>query len=247
MATGSPSKELALSTRRAKVSPCLQVSYDEFTVCVLPKGVVVVWLTGGNQVLVGRYQAHKIQPTAADYKRYYGEANRAEFVKTCQGQMPAHVQAEIKAGALSTKKWDEYLQPYPWQVDFNVPFALRQYAFYGVNAERFTDPLTRDELTRVAPTPYHQLLLTPAPKPALRRLYVHGTAAHGGHYELRVSDFNEAETLAAFRALHVASPNSPITLLFTIDKPFQKVTITLQNEVKQIPLTKTPVQVFSED
>ncbi|RZK28792.1 MAG: hypothetical protein EOO63_10465, partial [Hymenobacter sp.] len=53
-----------------------QVSYHTFTVYVLPKGVVV-WLTGGNQVLVGRYQAHEIQPSAADYKRYYGPADLA--------------------------------------------------------------------------------------------------------------------------------------------------------------------------
>ncbi|MGI4863599.1 MAG: DUF2931 family protein [Janthinobacterium lividum] len=224
-----------------------QITYDELTVCVLPKGVVVVWLTGGNQVLVGRYQAHEIQPSPADYKRYYGEANRAEFVKMRREQMPANVQAEIKAGTLSTKKWDEYLQTYPWQVAFNQPYALRQYAFYGVNAERYTDPLTRDELTRQALTPYRQFVLTPTPKAAPRRLYLHGTAEHGAHYELRVSDFDEAETLAAFRTLHAASPQRPITLLFTIDKPFQKATLTLQNEAKKIPLTKTPVQVFSED
>ena len=32
------------------------VTFTTLTVCVLPIGVVVVWLTGGNQVLIGRYQ-----------------------------------------------------------------------------------------------------------------------------------------------------------------------------------------------
>lgn len=217
-------------------------AYNTFTVCALPKGMLVVWLTGNNQVLVGRFQAHEIQPSAADYQRYYGSTDRFSMVKETREEMPTQVQAEIKAGTLSTKKWDEYLQTYSWQVAFNVPFTLRDYAFYGVNAERHLDPLTRDDLAS-----YYQFVLTPALKPAPRRLYLHGTAEHGAHYELRVKDFNEAETLAAFRALHAASPKSPITLLFTIDKPFQKATLTLQNEAKKIPLTKTPVQVFSED
>jgi len=219
-----------------------QVGYDEFTVCVLPKGVAVVWLTGGNQVLVGRYQAQETHPSAEDYQRYYGEANRAEFVQMRREQMPARVQAEITAGTLSTKKWDEYLKTYNWQVAFNVPFSLRQYALYGANAERFTDPLTRDGLDV-----YRQFVLTPALKPVPRRFYLHGQAEHGAHYEVRVSAFDEAETQAAFRVLHAASPTSPITLLFTLDKPFQKATMTLQNEAKAIPLTKTKVEVFDED
>jgi len=218
-----------------------QVTYHTFTVCVLPKGVVV-WLTGGNQVLVGRFQAHEITPSAADYKRYYGPADRPSMVKETREEMPAPVQAEIKAGTLSTKKWDEYLKTYPWQVAFNVPFPLSEYSVNFVNAERASDPLTRTGLE-----PYRQYLLTPVAKPVPSAGYFYCTAEHGGHYLVQVRAFDEAETQAAFRTLHAASPQSPITLLFTLDKPFQKATITLQNEVKRIPLTKTPVQVFSED
>lgn len=64
---------------------------------------------------------------------------------------------------------------------------------------------------------------------------------------MQIRKFDEAETLAAFRTLHALSPTSPITLLFTLDKPFQKATMTLQNEAKQIPLTKTKIEVFNED
>lgn len=218
------------------------VTYNEFTVCVLPKGVVVVWLTGGNQVLVGRYQAHEVQPSPADYREYYGPAERTSMVRETRAEMPAHVQAEIKAGTISTKKWDEYLKTYPWQVAFNVPFPLYRYSVNFVNAERVSDPLTRDGLE-----PYRQYLRTPAPKSAPAASYFYGTAEHGAHYLVQIRKFDEAETLAAFRALHAASPSSPITLLVSFDKPFQKATLTLQNEVKHIPLTKTPVQVLSEE
>ena len=219
-----------------------QVTYHTFTVCVLPKGVVVVWLTGGNQVLVGRFQAHEITPSPADYQQYYGPADRPSMVRETRQEMPTHVQAEIKAGTLSTKKWDDYLKTYPWQVAFNAPFPLYEYSVNFVNAERASDPLSRDGLV-----PYRQFLLTPAPKPAPSAAYFYGTAEHGGRFLVQVRAFDEAETLAAFRTLHAASPHSPITLLVSFDKPFQKATLTLQNEARQIPLTKTPLQVFSQD
>lgn len=216
-------------------------TYDEFTVCVLPRGTVVVWLTGNNQVLVGRFQAHETFPSAADYQRYYGPANRVEFVKTRQSQMPPEVQQQIKTGTLSTKKWDEYLKTYPWQVAFNLPFRLDKLSLTGLNAERFKDPLTREL------APYQQLLLAPSPKPMPRKLYLYGTAEHGAHYVVRVKAFEEAETIAAFQTLHQLSPKSPITLLFTLDKPFQKATLTLKNEAKEIPLQKSLVEVLSQD
>ena len=216
-------------------------TYTKFTVCVLPKGGVVVWLTGGNQTLVGRYQAHEVFPSALDYQRYYGRADRASMVKDTQAELPAEVQAQIKAGTISAKQWDEYLTTYPWQVAFNVPFPLYDYALYGANAERFANPLTRDL------APYRQFLLTPVPKPVPTAGYFYGTAEHGGRYDVRVRAFDQAETQAAFQTLHRLSPTSPITLLITLDKPYQKATLTLKNESKEIPLTKSKIEVLSED
>ena len=213
-------------------------AYKQFTVCVLPKGVVVVWLTGGNQVLVGRYQGHETVPSPAEYARYYGAVNRAGMVQETREEMPAEVQAEIKAGTISTKKWDDYLKNYPWQVAFNTPFTLTRYSLHCLSAERFSDPTTHDNLA-----PYLQFLLGAAPKSAPSQLSLYGQAEHGGNYVVRVRAFDETETLAAFQALHAASPSSPITLGFAFDKPMQKATLTLKNNVREIPLTKSPVQI----
>ena len=219
-----------------------QVTYDEFVVCVLPKGVVMVWLTGGNQTLVGRFQAQETHPSTVDYERYYGPADRPSMVRETREEMPAAVQAEIKAGTLSTKKWDEYLKTYPWQVAFNVPVTFyRSYSMQYVSAEYTNFPLTRDA------APYHQAILQPSPKPVLSGCFLYLQAEHGAHHLLQIRVFDEAETMAAFRALHAASPKSPITLLFTLDKPFQKATMVLKNEAKQIPLTKTKIEVLSQD
>ena len=203
----------------------------------------MVWLTGGNQVLIGRFQGMEKVVSQSEFARYYGEGvDRATMVHQTQLEMPAALQQQVKAGTINTQKWDAYLATYRWQVAFAPAFTLDEYAINFVNAERTSAPLTREGLDA-----YRQHLLTPTVKPVPKACSFYGTAAHGTRYVVRVKAFDEAETQAAFYALHVAAPQSPITLLFTIDKPFAKATLTLQNEAKQIPLLKSPVEVLSED
>ena len=214
-------------------------TYNELVVCVLPKGAVVVWLAGGNQVLVGRFQGHE---TLGNFQQYYGQADRAIMVKETQQEMPAEVQQEIANGTISPKQWDAYLKKYSWQVAFNVPVSL--YASYNVqyvSGEYSNYPPTRDLAA------YNQVLLTPTPKPVPSALYLHLAAEHGAHYEVRVKAFDEVETLAAFQSLQAASPKSVITVLFVLDKPFQKATVILKNDAKEVPLSKSVIEVFSED
>ena len=221
----------------AKEKPAV---YTEFTVCVLPKGAAVVWLTGGNQVLVGRFQGHEAVVSATEFTRYYGAVDRAGMVQETRKEMPPEVQAQIKAGTISTRQWDEYLKVCPWQVAFNVPFTLTRYSFHGLNAERFSNAASHDDLAG-----YRQFLLGPAPKAVPRQLSLYGQAEHGAHYVVRVQAFDEVEIQAAFQALQAASPGSPITLLFSLDKPLQKATLTLQNEAQAIPLPKSRVQIIA--
>ena len=215
-------------------------AYTEFTVCVLPKGVAVVWLTGGNQVLVGRFQGHEAVVSATKFTRYYGVVDRAGMVQETREEMPPEVQAQITAGTISTRQWDEYLKVYPWQVAFNVPFTLTRYSLHGLNAERFSDAASHDDLAG-----YRKFLLGPTPKAVPRQLSLYGQAEHGAHYVVRVQAFDEAETQAAFQALQAAIPGSPITLLVSLDKPLQKATLTLKNEAQEIALLKSRVQVVA--
>lgn len=214
-------------------------NYNELTVCVLPKGVVVVWLNGRNQVLLGRFQGHE---TPADFKRYYGPAERAEVVKETQAELPASVQAEIQAGTLSTRQWDEYLKIYPWKLEFAQPLTLYRYAINYINAERTIDPLTRDGLDA-----YRNIVLTPSAKPLPKQLSLYGQAPHKARYLVRVKQFDQTELRAAAAQLLKAHPASPLTFYFAIDKPYQKATVSLKNEWQQIPLIKAPVEVLSED
>ena len=82
------------------------------------------------------------------------------MVKNTQAELPAEVQAEIKAGTLSTKRWDEWLKTYPWKVEFAQPLTLYRYAAYYTSAERTRNPLTREGMDA-----YRALMLEPSAKP----------------------------------------------------------------------------------
>ena len=217
------------------------VTYNELTVCVLPKGVVVVWLTGGNQVLIGRYQAQAFEPSATQYERYYGHVDRALMVSNTRAELPAEVQAEIKAGTISTKRWDEWLKTYPWNIEFAQPLTLYRYAVGLLSAEDLNNPLTREDLESS-----RNVLFQSKAKALPKEFYLFGQAPHKARYLVRVKQFDQAELRAAAEQLLKAHPTSPLTFYFGIDKPYQKATLSLKNEWQEILLTKAPVEVLSE-
>lgn len=213
-------------------------TYTSLIVCTVPKGGVVLWLGGTNQTLIGRFQG---QPAVADFKQFYGAANRAKMLQEVRAQMPADVQQQIGAGTSGAQKWDRYLRRYPWKVAVSQPLTLYKYSLHCLNAERVRDPLSRDL------GPYRQHLLEAIPKSLPRKLYLYGQAEHGARYQIRLNPFDEAETLAAFEQLSQGNPQRPITLFIDVSKDFKKGTLTLRNERQQIPLLKTRVQLFDEN
>ena len=211
-------------------------TYHELTVCVLPKGAVMVWLTGISQkVLVGRFQA---SATSTDFRRFYRTSDRAKMIKEEQAAMPPAVRAEIAAGTISARQWDEYLKKYPWQVGFSQPLALDKYYLTYLSAERTTSPATRD------PAPYLRDLLTARSRPAPRDLWLYVRDEAGHRFLLRAEAFDEAETMAAFQALHKASPAAALTLRVETDKYVKSATFVLTDGTRTIPLTKTVVEVI---
>jgi hypothetical protein len=219
-----------------------QVTYDELTVCVLPKGGVAVWLTGGNQVLLGRFHAAEKQVTHDEFVRYYGPADRASMVQEEREQMPEPVQAEIKAGTVSSRQWDEYLRTYPWKIEFAQPLTLYEYSVNFVNAERTNNPLIREGMDA-----YRNLILAPSPKALPNKLLLYGQTPFKARYLVRVKQFDQDELRAAAEQLLKEHPGAPLTFYFVLDKPYQKATLSLKNDWRSIPLTKASVEVLSED
>ena len=213
-------------------------TYSELTVCVLPKGAVVVWLTGaGKQVLVGRFQASAAN---TDFRRFYRTGDRTQMIKQEQARMNPAVQAQIKAGTISTRQWDEYLKQYPWKVAFNQPLALYDYRVSYVSAEYTNYPDTPDM------APFLRTLLTDQPRPVPRDLWLYVRDEAGHRYLLRVKAFDEAETMAAFQALHKANPAAALTLRVETDKYVKAATLVLTDGVKTMPLSKTLVEVIAK-
>jgi hypothetical protein len=184
------------------------VTFTTLTVCVLPKGVVVVWLTGGNQVLIGRYQGQEFSASAAEYKHYYGPADRALMVRNTQAELPAEVQAHIKAGTLSTKQWDEWLKTYPWKVEFAQPLTLYRYAAYYTSAERTRNPLTREGLDA-----YRAIVLEPSAKPLPTNLHFYGQAAAQGPLPGAGQTVRPSRATRRRGAVAQAGPHQPADLL----------------------------------
>lgn len=210
-------------------------TYNELTVCVLPKGLVVVWLAGpGRQTLVGHYRA---QVSNADWQHFNPGVDRAQAVRTRQDQLLPAVQQEIKAGTISSRKWESYLLTYSWQVALPPGLTLSTYNLGYWSGEYTRGPDTAD------PAPYVQALLTPHVRPAPSGAYWRVRDEAGHYYRLRVRQFEETETLAAFRTLHQASPNTPLTLQVEADKYLKEVKLMLTNGSQSLPLTKTPVEV----
>ncbi|UYZ64933.1 DUF2931 family protein [Hymenobacter weizhouensis] len=211
-----------------------QLTYNELTVCVLPKGAVVVWLVGaGRQVLVGRYQGTE---SAVDFRRFYAKSDRAEMLRQKLAAAPPAIRAQAQAGTLSAKQWDDYLKTYSWQVAFSPPLTLTYHRANFLSGEYIAEPETRDM------APYLQALLIPQPRPVPAKFSLYVTD-EAGHKHLLKTDFDEAETQGAFQQLHQAHLAGPITLHVETDKYVKAATLVLESDGQRIPLTKSPVRI----
>ena len=212
--------------------------FSDLTACLLPTGVVVVWLSGPNQVLIGRYQAREID---FDFKRFNSAANRPRMIRQEQAKLPPSVQAQIHGGTLSSHQWDEYLLTYPWKVELSQPLKC-----YDGGAAYFNEERDYYSTTTATPTQLPPLLAA-TPKPVPSYLQLVGTMRDGRERELDVRGFDEAQTLAAFRTLHAAHPAAPITLRVETDEDITQGRLLLQNAYQQIPLTCSTLEIYTPE
>ncbi len=222
-------------------------TYYELTVCVIPKGGVVVWLSGqGQQVVVGHYQAPATNYSWLAFNGGHDDNVRAQVVAEYQAEMLPHVRAEIAAGTISSRKWDAYLAAvYPWKLEVReldgkqpIPVPVTNYFMRFVNAESVTYAPTPDR------TPYVQGIITLTPKPVPKYFGVFVKNRYGEQHEVRVDSLDEAETLAAFHTLATSQPKEPIVLRVEVDKLYTQATLTLSNGFQTIPLPKAVAKVF---
>ena len=214
-------------------------TYHNLTLCLLPKGVVVVWLKGQNQVLIGRYEGREID---FDFKLFNEAANRPRMIAQEQAKLPPAVQEQIRTGTLSTTQWDTYLKTYPWQVAFSQPLKLYHFGVDYFNAESVAYPPTREGAVA-----YAQTLLVPSVRPVPQDMLLRVDAGYGRKRQIQVRAFDEAETLAAFQSLHAANPALPLTLFIETDARVDKARLFLKNDRQQIELVKSPVLLFDAE
>jgi hypothetical protein len=216
-------------------------TYNELTMCLLPKGVAVVWLTGANKVLLGRYQGQEVN---FDFKRFnlMDDRPRSLVIEQAQAELPPAVQAQIRSGTLSTRQWDEYLKTYPWKIAFGQPLKLYNYGAILLNEEMLNYPLSPQRMA-----PYLDLVLEPSAKAVPRNLYLWVDAGYGRTRQIQVRAFDEAETQAAFQTLHAANPTLPLTLYFDTDERVTKGRLFLKNDRQQVELRKSEILFFATE
>ena len=213
-----------------------QGTYDDLNVTTVPTGVVVVWLVGrSNQVLIGRYQAREV---LYDYARFQPKADRAAVIAEEQAKLAPEVRYEIATGTISSKKWDDYLKPYPWHVAFNRPLTLTKMSASYVNAEKLIDPPTPDMAAFV------QVLLAPSPKPVPSRLRLRLAGEYGRKQDLNISFLDEHETMSAFQTLHAQHPHEVLTLFVDVNEQLTKATVSLRAGSQVIPLPHTKIEFW---
>ncbi len=213
-----------------------QETYDDLAVSVLPTGGVVVWLRGSNWLLIGRYQAQRID---YDYALHRPRVDRAAVLATRRAEMSPEVQQEIKMGTLSAKKWDEYLRHYRWQFAFSQPVTLSNFSLTLLSAERLSTAPTPDFAAYT-----RELMLSPSEKAVPKSSMLYLTGAYGRKRLLKIKPFDEAETQAAFRSLHAQFPHEALTLHVELNPELTTAALSLRASGKSVPLTKTKVQFF---
>jgi hypothetical protein len=224
------------------------------TVCLVPGGVAVVWLTGDQmKTLIGRFDASKIPYDWRDYS--VREETRAQIVGARRSEMTPEVQAEIKSGTISSKKWDEYLQTYPWKIEVveqvgtqsqprTEPLTLYHHYMRYLNAEAATYATAN---TREAKSAYLDLILQPTPKAVPKYFGLFVQNKYNEKHEVRIDSLNEAETIAAFQTVSRGLEKEPLTLRVEVNKAYSTATLALTTGFRTVPLTKAVVKIFEED
>ena len=72
-------------------------------------------------------------------------------------------------------------------------------------------------------------------------------AGYGRKRQIQVRAFDETETLAAFQALHAASPTLPLTLYVETGARVDRARLFLKNDRQQVELLKSPVLLFDAE
>jgi hypothetical protein len=218
-------------------------TYNTITVGLAPKGMVVVWMTGQNIIEIGRFQAQEVGKKEANemYKSQFKTSdNIPEVIEKAQlERFTPEVQEIIKKGKISSKQWDDYRLRYNWKMECNQPFEIYSYYINYFNSERacYLPPSITQEI-------FNKNILESTSKVVPNEFDLYVTTQDGVNRLIRVEPFHEQETIEAFKKMHEASPEKPITMFFDIDAGFTSAKITLKNDKKQILLEKDTIKLF---
>jgi hypothetical protein len=228
-----PRQQVATLFREGYYNKRKKETYDRFVIGIAPKGMVVVWLRGQNQVELARFQATETEVDWDDfyYKSVggnsYGKADRARDIKDEQQKLNPEVQQQLKSGGLSSQQWDNYRSKYRWSIVFKDGDKLEDYSVKYWNGEQEKLPVNKQLL---------QDKNTAKPLPKELSLFI--------EKEKKVRFdivFDEAELLGIFRDIKT---NEVVDMVITAHD--DGAGLALRYRQQDVPLKHCRIHVYSD-
>lgn len=198
-------------------------TYKEILVGCAPGGVVVVWMRGaGQQVEIGRYQAHETHIAMSDFVPGNPTIKQEDYLNI-KGK--PEIEAAIKQrGGIEYGLWDSYRKKYTWRTRIEIPnytFDNSSYEmFNGEMEELFDESLKKNEFKERA-------------VPKLLDFIIADAKGKRTVWEFKYLD--EEEIIGLFKQ---ADPNKPIEIILRMNEDFSNRSLIFKQGDKEIPIKK---------
>lgn len=216
----------------------------DFTVYVVPGGLVTVWINGaGNIYVLAQFQARKVEENDwASFSEVLQRGknfsiSRADYIKerltdpdTVMGR---ETQQEIDKGTVpkDSAPWKRFMNIYHWVLTVNDEFILKDYFTRYVTAEQYYTYANED-----------QYALKPRPVPKYLSYYLEDKNSKKLH---RLNLYlDPEETMSAFETLSKGGISmEPIKLHLSIDSAVKNIDVFLIQDKQSIELKKIKGQI----
>lgn len=219
-----------------------------WTVNVIPGGMVVIWVTGGNsneKYVLAKFQAKRISYGWDKFiHRLYGPIqnftypNRQAFIAKYKTEAEKTLKQRLPQNPANRDHFERYFDSYQWQLKLNNLYELKDFEVRTINGERYIIRSDMDQ-TKLKPRaiPYLlDMLLVEKKTGKLKRYCIE----IGQFMEKGYKPENWEEAIAAFRKL---GKERIINIEVTINPEKRTLELFLDNKEKRIELKQISAQI----
>lgn len=200
-------------------------TYSQILVGCAPGGVVVVWMYGaGNQVEIGRYQAHETQISMSDFVPGNPTAVQKDFFNSMAKLNPELEEIRKSKGGVGYGLWDSYRKKYNWRTNIEVPNHIFNNTvlemFNGEREDIFDESLKENKFKERAVPKLLDFIIADS---------------NGKRTVWEFKNLDEEEIFGLFKQ---ADPNKPIEIILRMNESFGNRSLVFKQGDKEIPIKK---------